>query len=89
MCERTRSCSQCGKHVRGGARLYWGQCKRCLDRRRGVAVNRSPVVAECAEVVLWREVEGTNDDMTEVELDAIIEEQRQCLPDWWSSEHGR
>lgn len=91
MCERMRQCAQCGRGMRGREPLFWGQCKRCLNRRRGiVAVNRSPVLAELEQQAdRHREPEGTTDDMTEAELDAVIAEQMQCLPEWWSSEHER
>ena len=91
MCERRRQCAQCGRGMRGREPLFWGQCKRCLNRRRGiVAVNRSPVMADLEhQAARHREPEGTTDDMTEAELDAVIAEQMQCLPEWWSSEHER
>ena len=51
-------------------------------------MNRSPVLAELEQQDdRHREPEGTTDDMTEAELDAVIAEQMQCLPDWWGSEH--
>jgi hypothetical protein len=32
--------------------------------------------------------EGTSDDMTEAELDAVIAEQMACLPEWWDKAYG-
>ena len=75
-------CSECSRPAYRGTRCWY--CERGVRRADSSTTKTRKVRTHNSE--LRTATPPDDDEPTEAELDAIIAEQRQNLPDWWQAD---